>query len=244
HGGQVGEVVDVPAPDADHPVVLLEERLPGELPEVEVPLVQQAVGGRQRQVAVTEVAAVRGGVHGEHEEERECRGPPHPASPPACSSLLVGEPLRSGRGSHPLCIGTTGRPLSRRRRPLAPGRDPSHEAAFDRAGVVLYCCPSARAPPVAVRAPPFPSSVPPPGAVQEDSALAKPKDDAIVLEGTVIEPLPNAMFRVELENGHKVLAHISGKMRMHYIRILPGDRVQVELTPYDLSRGRITYRYK
>jgi translation initiation factor IF-1 len=76
------------------------------------------------------------------------------------------------------------------------------------------------------------------------TTLAKPKEDAIVLEGTVIEPLPNAMFRVELENGHKVLAHISGKMRMHYIRILPGDRVQVELTPYDLTRGRITYRYK
>jgi len=76
------------------------------------------------------------------------------------------------------------------------------------------------------------------------SALPKPKEDAIVLEGTVIEPLPNAMFRVELENGHKVLAHISGKMRMNYIRILPGDKVQVELTPYDLSRGRITYRYK
>jgi translation initiation factor IF-1 len=74
--------------------------------------------------------------------------------------------------------------------------------------------------------------------------LPKPKEDAIVLEGTVIEPLPNAMFRVELENGHQLLAHISGKMRMHYIRILPGDRVQVELTPYDLSRGRITYRYK
>jgi translation initiation factor IF-1 len=74
--------------------------------------------------------------------------------------------------------------------------------------------------------------------------LAKPKDDAILVEGTVIEPLPNAMFRVELENGHKVLAHISGKMRMNYIRILPGDRVQVELTPYDLTRGRITYRYK
>jgi translation initiation factor IF-1 len=74
--------------------------------------------------------------------------------------------------------------------------------------------------------------------------LPKPKEDAIVLEGTVLEPLPNAMFRVELENGHKVLAHISGKMRMHYIRILPGDRVQVELTPYDLTRGRITYRYK
>jgi translation initiation factor IF-1 len=74
--------------------------------------------------------------------------------------------------------------------------------------------------------------------------LAKPKEDAILFEGVVIEPLPNAMFRVELENGHKVLAHISGKMRMHYIRILPGDKVQVELTPYDLSRGRITYRYK
>ena len=68
------------------------------------------------------------------------------------------------------------------------------------------------------------------------TTLPKPKEDAIVLEGTVIEPLPNAMFRVELENGHKVLAHISGKMRMHYIRILPGDRVQVELTPYDLTR--------
>jgi translation initiation factor IF-1 len=74
--------------------------------------------------------------------------------------------------------------------------------------------------------------------------LPKPNKDAIVLEGTVVEPLPNAMFRVQLENGHKVLAHISGKMRMNYIRILPGDRVQVELTPYDLSRGRITYRYK
>ena len=74
--------------------------------------------------------------------------------------------------------------------------------------------------------------------------LAKSKEDAIVMEGTVVEPLPNAMFRVELENGHKVLAHISGKMRMHYIRILPGDKVQEELTPYDLERGRITYRYK
>ena len=74
--------------------------------------------------------------------------------------------------------------------------------------------------------------------------LAKSKEDAIVMEWTVVEPLPNAMFRVELENGHKVLAHISGKMRMHYIRILPGDKVQVELTPYDLERGRITYRYK
>jgi len=71
-----------------------------------------------------------------------------------------------------------------------------------------------------------------------------PKEDAIELEGTVIEPLPNAMFKVELENGHVVLAHISGKMRMHYIRILPGDRVTVELSPYDLNRGRITYRFK
>ena len=74
--------------------------------------------------------------------------------------------------------------------------------------------------------------------------LPKPKEDAIHLEGKVTEPLPNAMFRVTLDNGHEVLAHISGKMRMHYIRILPGDRVQVELTPYDLTRGRITYRYK
>ena len=74
--------------------------------------------------------------------------------------------------------------------------------------------------------------------------LPSPKEDAIVLEGTVVEPLPNAMFKVELENGHQVLAHSSGKMRMHRIRILPGDRVQVEITPYDLKRGRITYRYK
>jgi len=64
------------------------------------------------------------------------------------------------------------------------------------------------------------------------------------MEGTVLEPLPNAMFRVELENGHVVLAHISGKMRMHYIRILPGDKVTVELSMYDLNRGRITYRFK
>jgi translation initiation factor IF-1 len=71
-----------------------------------------------------------------------------------------------------------------------------------------------------------------------------PKEEPILMEGVVIEPLPNASFRVELENGHEVLAHISGKMRMHYIRILPGDRVQVELSPYDLTRGRITYRYK
>jgi translation initiation factor IF-1 len=70
------------------------------------------------------------------------------------------------------------------------------------------------------------------------------KKDAIEVEGTVIEPLANAMFSVELENGHRVLAHISGKLRMNFIRILPGDRVRVELSPYDLSRGRITYRLK
>lgn len=70
------------------------------------------------------------------------------------------------------------------------------------------------------------------------------KKDAIEVEGTVVEPLPNAMFRVELDNGHKVLTHISGKMRMHYIRILPGDKVTVELTPYDLSRARIVFRAK
>ncbi len=70
------------------------------------------------------------------------------------------------------------------------------------------------------------------------------KEESIPIEGTVIEPLPNAMFRVELVNGLKVLAHISGKMRLHFIRILPGDKVLVELSPYDLTRGRITYRYK
>ena len=70
------------------------------------------------------------------------------------------------------------------------------------------------------------------------------KEEPIAVEGTVLEPLPNATFKVELDNGHEVLAHISGKMRMHYIRILTGDRVQVELSPYDLTRGRITYRYK
>lgn len=70
------------------------------------------------------------------------------------------------------------------------------------------------------------------------------KQEGVQVEGTVIEPLPNAMFRVELENKHVVLAHISGKMRMNFIRILPGDKVTVELSPYDLSRGRIVYRYK
>lgn len=70
------------------------------------------------------------------------------------------------------------------------------------------------------------------------------KADTIQVSGKVVEPLPNAMFKVELENGHVVLAHISGKMRMHYIRILPGDKVTVELTPYDLTRGRIVYRFK
>jgi len=70
------------------------------------------------------------------------------------------------------------------------------------------------------------------------------KEDAITVEGTVVETLPNAMFRVELENGHRILAHISGKMRMHFIKILPGDKVSVELSPYDLTRGRIIYRGK
>ncbi len=71
-----------------------------------------------------------------------------------------------------------------------------------------------------------------------------PKEDAIEVTGTVVETLPNAMFRVELETGHRVLAHISGKMRMHYIKILPGDKVIVELSPYDLTRGRIVYRVR
>ena len=70
------------------------------------------------------------------------------------------------------------------------------------------------------------------------------KKEAIEVEGTAVEPLPNGMFRVELPNGHKVLAHISGKIRLHYIKILPGDKVLVQLSPYDLSRGRITYRFK
>jgi translation initiation factor IF-1 len=73
---------------------------------------------------------------------------------------------------------------------------------------------------------------------------AQPKEEGIQVEGSVVETLPNAMFKVELDNGHEVLAHISGKMRMHYIRILPGDRVLVELSPYDLTRGRVVYRYK
>jgi len=71
-----------------------------------------------------------------------------------------------------------------------------------------------------------------------------PKEDIIEIQGTVSETLPNAMFRVQLDNGHKILAHISGKMRMHFIRILPGDKVTVEMSPYDLTRGRITYRFK
>jgi translation initiation factor IF-1 len=83
------------------------------------------------------------------------------------------------------------------------------------------------------------------GRVNSPSQVASmPKEETIQVEGKVIEPLPNALFRVELENGHQVLAHVSGKMRMHFIRILPGDKVTVELSPYDLSRGRIVYRYK
>jgi translation initiation factor IF-1 len=70
------------------------------------------------------------------------------------------------------------------------------------------------------------------------------KQSSITTDGTIIEALPNAMFRVELENGHEVLAHISGKMRMYYIKILPGDRVKLEISPYDLNKGRIVYRYK
>lgn len=70
------------------------------------------------------------------------------------------------------------------------------------------------------------------------------KEELIEVEGEIVETLPNAMFRVKLDNGHLVLAHVAGKMRMHFIRILPGDKVKLELSPYDLSRGRITYRYK
>jgi translation initiation factor IF-1 len=71
-----------------------------------------------------------------------------------------------------------------------------------------------------------------------------PKEEAIEVQGTIVENLPNAMFRVKLENGQEILAYVSGKMRMHFIKILPGDRVTVELSPYDLSKGRITYRFK
>ncbi len=74
--------------------------------------------------------------------------------------------------------------------------------------------------------------------------LVAKKDDVIEVIGTVVEPLPNAMFRVKLDNGHEVLCHISGKMRMNYIRILPGDKVRIEMSPYDLERGRIIYRYR
>ncbi|HYH27762.1 MAG TPA: translation initiation factor IF-1 [Actinomycetota bacterium] len=70
------------------------------------------------------------------------------------------------------------------------------------------------------------------------------KEDALQVEGTIVEALPNTMFRIDLENGHRILGHISGKMRKHYIRILPGDKVTVELSPYDLTRGRITYRHR
>jgi translation initiation factor IF-1 len=80
--------------------------------------------------------------------------------------------------------------------------------------------------------------------LSEEGNQSMSKEDVIEVEGKVLEPLPNAMFSVELANGHKVLAHVSGKIRMNFIRILPGDRVTVELSPYDLSRGRITYRFK
>jgi len=84
----------------------------------------------------------------------------------------------------------------------------------------------------------------PPHHAKKREKPESPKEDAIEVMGTVIEPLPNAMFRVELDNKHRVLAHISGKMRKNFIRILAGDRVAVELSPYDLTRGRIVYRYK
>ena len=112
---------------------------------------------------------------------------------------------------------------------------------MERFGPIRYAVPSACAAVCARAESEVPATRSP---ATREIHLPKPKEDAIVLEGTVVEPLPNAMFKVELENGHKVLAHSSGKMRMHRIRILPGDRVQVEITPYDLTRGRITYRYK
>ncbi len=98
-------------------------------------------------------------------------------------------------------------------------------------------------PPYYGRARAWPCSHLAPG-TEKGTILPKGKEDAIVLEGTVSEALKNAMFKVELANGHEVLAHNSGKMRMNRIRVLPGDKVQVEISPYDLTRGRITYRYK
>lgn len=83
-----------------------------------------------------------------------------------------------------------------------------------------------------------------PKARYEEACATLSKEDMIEVEGIVVEPLPNAMFKVELKNGHQILAHVSGKIRMNYIRILPGDRVTVELSPYDLTRGRIKYRFK
>jgi translation initiation factor IF-1 len=82
------------------------------------------------------------------------------------------------------------------------------------------------------------------GQKEARAASATQKEEAVEVEGTIVEPLPNATFRVELQNGHRVLAHVCGKIRMSYIRILPGDRIRIELSPYDLSHGRITYRYK
>jgi translation initiation factor IF-1 len=80
------------------------------------------------------------------------------------------------------------------------------------------------------------------GPAQTTTRVRQPRKDAIEVQGTVVEPLPNGMFRVELDNGHRVLAMVSGKMRMHFIRVLPGDRVTVELSPYDLTRGRVVHR--
>jgi translation initiation factor IF-1 len=158
-----------------------------------------------------------------------------------------GPPVRAGPGLQSACATLGGRDVVTRPGPMARNRHANRVANRDLALPVPAGSIAPR--PVggcACAVPPTASStgVPARPASREETPLPKPKDDAIVLEGTIIESLPNAMFRVELENGHKVLAHISGKMRMHYIRILPGDKVQVELTPYDLTRGRITYRYK
>ena len=138
--------------------------------------------------------------------------------------------VRSSSGPFAACsrVPAAGRHTSGVRLGPGPGRGPELEPSLE-----------------AVR--PTPTTTPTDHARRHDlettEFMAK-KDGVLELEGTVVESLPNAMFRVELENGHKVLAHISGKMRQHYIRILPEDRVVVELSPYDLSRGRIVYRYK
>src|SRR5438270_664829 len=134
-------------------------------------------------------------------------------------------------GVGPGCVGSTVRPGSSGGNPMTDGRP-----MRDTLVVSSFSGPT-----------PFSEPAPTPGARLDAMKVrrdAMSKEEAIEVEGKVVEPLPNAMFRVEMDNGHKVLAHVSGKMRMNHIRILPGDKVTMELSPYDLTRGRLTYRFK